>query len=155
MRRDRLKQRILHSFTHRKCSQTAPYTSDLRYSNVLGSSDRLLFAHPHPTTRAHSPASSADDSPMAAKELTQSCKKSIQCMHCTRYLRSYEFPRHAPTRRCQHDNRTCVYCLHNSVYAAFLKRGWTEARCLICGEQMSEEEASRLVLLWEEENMKS
>jgi hypothetical protein len=189
MRHDRLRQCILHSLTHHKTPQKSPYTSDPRYSDILGSSDRLLFAHPDPATRAPSRASSADDSTMAAKESTRSCTESntrarpqseqacdnkrslcarvpqqgttpgfrspiCRCMHCTRRLQVYEFPRLVPTHRCRHENGTCVYCLHNSVHAAFTKGGWAEARCLTCGEQMSEEEASRLVLLWKEETVK-
>lgn len=52
MRRDHLKQLILHSFTHRTAPATSPYSPTTRYSALLSSSDRLLFAHPDPATRA-------------------------------------------------------------------------------------------------------
>jgi hypothetical protein len=195
MRLNRLKQRILHTFTHGKIDVESPYTHTLRYySNLLDSSDRLLFSHPDPATSATSPASSADDihelgtgttacrrtsnestskntstsirlprDQVGEKERDFSAQRARQstaplapaellaCMYCTRSLESYEFPRYLPTRTCEHGNETCLYCLHNSVYTAFERGGWNEVKCLTCGEDMTEEEALRLVLLWEEE----
>ncbi|EAT84235.1 hypothetical protein SNOG_07959 [Parastagonospora nodorum SN15] len=56
MRRDRIKQRITHSFKHHTAPATNPYPPTTRYSALLNSSDRLLFAHPDPATRAPSPS---------------------------------------------------------------------------------------------------
>lgn len=172
MRRDRIKQRILHSLNYHKTSQSLPYAPSPRYSAILGSSDRLLVIHPDPATRAPSPVSSCEDlaRDTSARSQSQACTttRSIpfsapvprqrwtaapltlpQCTHCTRRLERHEFPLRQPTANCKHENATCVYCLHHDVYTAFVRGRWKEIRCLVCGEQMSEEEASRLVLLWE------
>jgi hypothetical protein len=171
MRRARLKQRF-PSFRHNRKPQSLPYTGSPRYSAMISSSDRLLFAHPVPATRSPSPAPSHQCLHSTATSSSSSCQpedtmtsiqtrrnaRSVsapltirQCTHCTRRLEGYEFLQHPPTARCRHDNEACVYCMHNSVYAAFDRGGWQNVQCLICGEGMSEEEASRLVVLWVEE----
>jgi hypothetical protein len=183
MRRHRIKQRLLQSFNIRNAQHSLLYTPSPRYSAILGSSDRLLFAHPDPATRSPSPASSAETLPGTTTSHTVSCQlqpsstsqdqagaregslsatvhrqRSIaspfvprRCTHCTRHLASYEFFKRLPSAKCKHSNTACVYCVHNSVYTVFVKRGWEEVPCLMCGEEMSEEEASKLVLLWDQE----
>jgi len=189
MRRAHLEQLIPHSFTHRMALAPSPYAPQTRYSALLNSSDRLLFAHPDPATRAPSPTSpipptsptrtlassrksstnmlGANDrvdmhkarrsrtpkTPILAPECSSSAPKLIRCTHCTRRLGSHEYPECLPTTRCRHENATCVYCLHNSVYNAYARGKWGVASCLICGQDMSEGEMGRLVLLWEEEGV--
>jgi hypothetical protein len=183
MRRDRIKQRLLHSIKRQNAQQSLLYIPSSQYSAILGSSDRLLLAHPDPATRSPSPASRAETLPSTTTSDAASCHLQTsntsqdqagtregsfsapvhrqrstassfvprRCTHCTRHLASYEFSKRSPLAKCKHPNTACVYCVHNSVYTAFVKRGWEEVRCLMCGEEMSEEEASKLVLLWDEE----
>jgi hypothetical protein len=181
MRRDRIREYVLHSFRRPKTLQSLPHNPSPLYSAMIDSSDRLLVIHPDPATRSPTPTSSRESlrstetsshqleatktsiqtrtktqsfsAPISQQRSTASPFASHRCTHCARRLHVYEFPTHLPTRRCRHRNATCVYCLHNSVYTAFFRGGWQDARCLVCGEEMSKEEASKITLLWEEERV--
>jgi hypothetical protein len=138
-----IKQRILHSFRPHKRDQSSPYTPESSYTSILGSSDRLIVAHPSPTVASPKPSS---DNLRTPRPRTRSCRI------CTQRLELYEFPERLPTKKCRHENTTCVYCLHNSVCAAFKRGGWKSVECLTCRTGMSEEEGRALILLWTEED---
>jgi hypothetical protein len=130
--------------------------------------DRLLVAHPSPPTkycladtlksprtlRSTSASEHERTSEPAATYFnhTSSPRSLRKCASCLRTLHLFEYLEHLPTATCRHDNGICLYCLHESVRLAVISiGGWDKVECPGCGERMREEEARRVVLLWEED----
>jgi hypothetical protein len=144
------------------------YASPQPRFSTLTPNDRLVVAHPSPTTgtplRASSSPTLTNQYPSYA-HLQQSSRQytaapplpppprytARQCLFCLRTLWSYEFAPHPPTERCRHANAMCVYCLHESVKGMW-GSGEEKGRvvCEVCGEEMSREEVRRGVLVWRE-----
>jgi hypothetical protein len=158
----RLLRRVSHvlRIKHTATSIHTPLSSSpSRYSSILDSQDRLVIAHPTPTTTDTS-------CPLSIQSRTQPHSKKgrsarsvsapsprpfTACVQCNCRLEVYEFPVGLPTARCRHENKTCLYCLHNMIYDAVrMGAGWSDIKCP-CGEKLRESEAKKLVVIWEME----
>jgi hypothetical protein len=72
-----------------------------------------------------------------------------RCTLCDQWYQLHEFRRHLPSGSCQHENKVCMYCLHNCVQQDYQRGGWANVRCRVCSQRMTMEEGRRLIILWD------